>query len=627
MLDSLRSFSKTFIAKVFFAVLIVSFAAFGIQNVVTNLSATTVARVGDQDVSTRDFQRAYQQQLQAFSQQIGQVPTPEQASQLGIPGMALSRLTSDAAINQLANDFGLGVSDDKLAELVRNDPSFGGTLGGFNRQMFVQVLAQNGYTENEYLTAQARIARRQQLAVGLFGDTEVPQTALDLINRYQGDKRTVDYFVLNATAIPPIADPTDEDLAAYLKDHQSSFRTQETRTVDLLVLSPETLAAGKTPTDEEIAAEYERTKASLTKSEQRTIVQAVLPDDAAVKTFTDGLAAGKSFDDLLKETALTPTVIGTLSKAQVTDPALAEAAFGLAKAGDFVLIPGIQGKQRAVSVTDIVAGGTLSLAEAKDQVAKSLALSQAKTEFGDVLDQVEELRATFQPLTQIAERYKLPLVHLDLTPGSPQLTGVAGLADGDAARIGQTIFAAAEAGKLTPSISLAANRNAYFDLTKIEPARDQTLDEVKDAVAQAWTNEQTDAALAAEADKIGKQLDDGQSIDDIAAALNQFPSVSSPLGRQGDGTPTFNAAVADAIFAGAADHHGTVKNADGDYVVFKVAEITPAAAGDMQPQLKDALENSARDGLFGEFVAGLRDQAGVRVNQAALNQLLSTVTQ
>lgn len=622
MLDSLRSFSKTFVAKVFFAVLIVSFAAFGINNVVTNLGSTTVARVGDQDISTRDFQRAYQQQIQAAAQQLGQVPTPDQATQLGIPGMALSRLSSDAAINQLANDFGLGVSDDKLAELVRNDPSFGGTLGGFNRQSFVQVLAQNGYTENEYLAMQAKAARRQQLAVGLFGDAQVPQTALQLINRYQGDKRTVDYFVLNSTAIPPVAEPTDDELAAYLKDHQADFRTKETRTVDLLVLSPETLAATKTPTDEEIAAEYERTKAALAKAEQRTVVQAVLPDDAAVKTFTDGLAAGKSFEELLKETQLTPTVIGTLAKTQVTDPALAEAAFGLAKAGDFVLIPGIQGKQRAVSVSDIVPGGTLSLAEAKDQVAKNLALTQAKAEYGDVLDQVEELRATLQPLTQVAERYKLPLIHLDLTPGSPQLATVTSLGQGDAAKIGQTIFAA-ESGKLSPSISLAANRNAWFDLTKIEPARDQTLDEVRDAVAQAWTNEKTDAALTDEATKLQAQLDAGKSIEDLAASLNQFPSVSAPLGRQGDGTPTFNTSVATAIFDGGPDHHGTVKNADGDYVVFKVAEVTPAPT-DVEPRLKDVLENAARDALYGEFVGGLRDQAGVRINQAALNQLLSS---
>ena len=84
--------------------------------------------------------------------------------------MTLSRLASDAAVNQLTKEFGLGVSENKLAELVRDDPAFGGTLGGFNRQSFVQVLAQNGFTENEYLDMQAKAARRQQLAVGLFGD-------------------------------------------------------------------------------------------------------------------------------------------------------------------------------------------------------------------------------------------------------------------------------------------------------------------------------------------------------------------------------------------------------------------------------------------------------------------------
>ena len=49
-------------------------------------------------------------------------------------------------------------------------------------------------------------------------------------------------------------EPTEEELAAYLTEHQAEFRTQETRTTDVLVLSPEalareafTLAAAKLP--------------------------------------------------------------------------------------------------------------------------------------------------------------------------------------------------------------------------------------------------------------------------------------------------------------------------------------------------------------------------------------------
>jgi peptidyl-prolyl cis-trans isomerase D len=613
MLDSLRAFSKTTIAKLFFAVLIVSFAAFGINNVITSLGSTTVARVGDQEITIRDFQRAYQQQLNAAAQQIGRMPTNDEAMALGVPSQTLSRLTADAAINQLTDRMGLGVSDDKLGEMLRTQ--FGGS---FNRDNFQQALAQAGYSEDDYLKEQAESARRQQLVLALFNDAEPPATAMNLISRYMGDTRSVDYFVLNSTSVPAVPAPTDEELAQYLKDHQADFRTEETRSVDILTLSPDVLAAGKTFTDEELKAEYERSKASLTRPETRHIIQVVLPDAAAVKTFTDGKAAGKSFDELVKEAGLTVADLGKLSKSQVTDPRLADAAFGLAQ-GDFAIIPGAIG-QRAVSVTEIEGGGTIPFEEAKDQVRQNLALAQARNEYGDVLDQIEELRAAFKPLDEIAQRFNLKPTHVELTSSGDALSAIPDIAATDRAKVTSAIFNA-EPNKLAASIPLSSNHTVWFDLKKVDPARDQTLAEVHDAVATAWTNEKTEAALEAEAKKLEGQLASGAAIADLAAAHNQIPQISQPMTRRGDGTPVFSAAVAEAIFNGGPDHAGAVKDTDGDYVVFKVNQVMPAG-GDMQPQLKATIENAARDSLYAAFVGGLRDEAGVRINQQALEQVL-----
>ena len=616
MLDSLREFSKTTIAKIFFAVLIVSFAAFGINNVITTLGSSTVARVGDQDISTRDFQRAYQQQLNAAAQQIGRVPTGQEAMALGIPSLTLSRLSADASVNQLAEHMGIGVSDDKLGEMVRND--FGNIPGGLSRENFQQVLAQNGLSEDDYFKNQGSAARRQQVVLALFSDVQPPKTAMNLIARYTGDTRSVDYFVLNSTAIPPVATPTDDELAQYLKDHQADFRTEETRSIDVLTLSPEVLAATKTYSDDELKAEYERTKASLTKPESRHIVQVVLPDAAAVKIFTDGKAAGAKFDDLVKQAGLTVTDLGTLSKSQVTDPTLADAAFGLAQ-GDFAIVPGAIG-QRAVSVPEIQGGGTLTFEEAKDKVRESLGLAAARQEYGDTLDQIEELRAAFKPLSEIAQRFNLKPVHVELTRSGDALSAVPDIAATDRAKVVDAVFKA-EPEKLAASIQLSSNHSVWFDLAKVAPARDETLDEVRDAVATAWTNEKTEAALADEAKALEGKLASGAAIADLAAADNQIPQISLPMTRQGDGTPTFSPAVAGEIFNGGADHYGTVKNSDGDYVVFKVNQVTPAS-GDVAPQLADTLANAARDSLYAEFVTGLRNEAGVHVNQQVLQQIL-----
>src|SRR5690606_22265356 len=145
MLDSFRKISKTWVGKLIGGFLIIGLAGFGISNVIFDIGTNTVARVGDEEITAREFQRAYSTDLQRFAQQMGQMPTPEQALAMGVPSATLNRLASDAAINSTAEQLGLGVSDDRLAIMLRQDPSFAGSLGQFERQNFLRVLQQSGF--------------------------------------------------------------------------------------------------------------------------------------------------------------------------------------------------------------------------------------------------------------------------------------------------------------------------------------------------------------------------------------------------------------------------------------------------------------------------------------------------
>jgi peptidyl-prolyl cis-trans isomerase D len=621
MLDSLRGFAKSWPGKIMGAFLLVGVAGFGINNVITDFGTNTVARVGDEEINSRDFLRAYQSQINQVAQQIGSVPTPEQAVNLGIPGTVLQNLAQDAALNQMANRFGLGVSEQKLSELLRNDPNFQGTLGTFDRDSFGQVLQMSGMTEAEYFEGQSDAAKRQQVVLSLFGDTQLPATASALVNKYAADQRTIDYFVLTENNIQAPPPPTEEELSAYLAEHQAEFRTVETRTVQMLRLSPADLAATKTIPEDAIAAEYERTKAGLSQPERRTIQQVVLNPEQ-VTVFEAGLTAGTPFATLIVNAALTATELGTLAQAEIQDASLASAAFGLPQGG-FALVDGVAGK-RAIHVSAIEAAGAPSLEEARAQISQNLALAEARNEVADVQDQVEELRAAFRPLTEIAERFGLPLFEANVTASGNELNVIPDLAQEDLPRVSQAIFRATE-GQLTPSVQLAGNGNLYFDLLRIDPARDQTLDEVRDQVATALTTERTNNAIQAAANEAVARLDRGEALADIAASYNVFPQLSQPFNRFGSEASGVDGSVASAAFAGNADHHGQAVSQAGEFVVFQVVDVI-SAEGNLAEQANASLENEVRVGLYSEFVSAVRDQAGLRVNQQALQQTLSLNT-
>ncbi|MCS6759119.1 MAG: hypothetical protein MO852_08950, partial [Candidatus Devosia euplotis] len=181
----------------------------------------------------------------------------------------------------------------------------------------------------------------------------------------------------------------------------------------------------------------------------------------------------------------------------------------------------------------------------------------------------------------------------------------------------------ADKAQLTAALPLEGSGCLYLDGSVIEPVRDQTLEEVRDAVATALTTERTNAALlAASADAVAS-LDAGTALADVAVSYNVFPQLSAPFNRFGATDGSIDSVVASAAFAGDASHHGSTLNQSGEHVVFQVVDVIPAT-GPLEAGAEASLENEVRVELYGDFVTAVRDDAGLRVNQRALQQVLDS---
>lgn len=618
MLDNLRKFASTLPGKILGALLLIGLAGFGVSGVLTSIGVNTVAKIGSQDITLLDFQRSYQSQLNVVAQQVGQVPTAEQALSMGIPTTVLTRLATDKVMNELGADYGLGVSDSRIAESLRQDPSFSGTLGGFDRQIFEQVLQQNGYTESEFFQTQRQVAQRQQLAMGLFGEVPVPDTMKQLVQSFSADRRTINYMVLSSDNLLPVAEPTDEEMATYLADNQDDYRTDELRNISVMVLTPDVLAAGYDISDEAIAAEYEQTQQNYVRVERRTISQVPLPDDETASAFEQGADSGASFDTLLEETGQTPTELGTMAQAAINDTNLADAAFSLEE-GEYAVIPGAMG-QRAVYVSAIEPGGQMSLEQAHDQIDERLRSARAREDFILVLDQIEEQRAAFVELPEIAADFGLEVSDVALASDGAALEGVSGLAPGEADQIAQRVFSS-EPDQLAPSVNLGANKTAWFDLNSIEEERNQTLDEIQDTIFADIMAERQNEALALKASEIADAIAGQENFDSVAVNNNLFPQISEPIGRSGNGSDIITSAVASAAFQGGEGYVGTARDAAGDFVIFEVISIT-SSEEPLGDQTASSLEDSFRNNVYSEFAGGLRSDSQLRINQDVLMQAL-----
>jgi peptidyl-prolyl cis-trans isomerase D len=620
MLDNLRNFGRSWVAKIFIGIVILAVAGFGLPSIFLDLNANTVARVGDQNVTAREFDRIYRNQLNQFAARTGMSPTAQQALSFGLPNATLARLANDAAIETLAQRLDLGASQGKLAQLVRRDPSFAGALGTFDRDAFVAVLRQSGYTEAEYLNLQRKAAKSEQLGMMLDG-VQLPRFALDIANSYENDRRTIEFIELNPVFFTVGDEPSEDELTQFFAENQERFRTQETRTVRLLPLTPEALAAGVEISDAQIEAEYQRTAANYVTVEQRRISQLLLNDADTLAAFEQGLAEGRDFADLTVEAGVETNVspLGLFAQNQINDTALARAAFELEEGG-FAIIPGALG-QRAIWVSEVVEGGQQPLEAVRDTIEQNLRLSAGRDTLLDAFDAIEEARAAFQPVDAVAETYGLDFHEVTLSRSGEALDSISTIPPTAHETVVNQVFSASQDASFTPAISLGSNRAIFFELLDVQPERDQTLDEVRDEVVAAWQELQTNNAVITAAEDIVARLDTGSDMFTVAAETGAVPQASQAFGRTGTQDGTVGPDLASAAFVGGQGSAGYVQTEEGDVVVFQVTSVMSATASDSS-QVADALQEGFADQIFARFVEGLRQDTPIRINQETLNRLI-----
>ncbi len=340
MLDALRASSQTWVGRSIMAVvmglLVIAFGFWGIADVFRGFGANTLARVGSTEITPQQFQGAYQRQLVEMQEQQRRAITSEEARERGIDRQVLSRMLSDAALDQEAQRLGLGLPDSVIARQIMQDDAFKGPDGQFNRQTFESRLQDNGLTEQNYVAETRAAALRQQIVATLTDNLAAPRAMLEIINRYYHEIRNIDYIVLPKSAAGAIPVPTDAELKSYFESHRDLYRKPEFRKISLLVVSSTSLADVESIahpiSDAEIKKRYDEVKNQrYTQAEQRQVQQIVFPDEKTANAAAAKLAGGETFDALIAERKLAPkdTDLGTVTEASLVDKVVSAVVFSV----------------------------------------------------------------------------------------------------------------------------------------------------------------------------------------------------------------------------------------------------------------------------------------------------------
>ena len=591
------------------AMLILGLGGFG----VTSFSGgvTKIASVGDIDVSADDYARALQTQVNAMSQQFGQQISTQEALAFGIDKQVIQSVITRAALDNEAQRIGISVGDAEVANRITGMDSFKGTSGDFDREAYRSTLNRNNLSEAEFEGNLRRDVSRELLQGAVGGGFAAPQAMTDTLFAWAGERRGFSMLRLTeADLVAPVADPTDAELQAHYDANIDRFTKPEAKRITYVSLLPEAIAKDQ-PVDEAMLKDlYQDRIDEFVVPERRILERLIYPDQATADGARLAFDAGTPFETLVTERNLTLDAIalGDVAKAELG--AAGDTIFAAAESD--VVGPILTDLGPALfRVVAVLAAEETTFDAARETLAIEFQTDAARRLIADRVEEIDDLLAGGATLEDLSKEAGLALATLDFVPGQ----------QGEAAIEGYPAFRAAaeavQAEDFAEAIVLEDGGLVALRLDEIVPAAPIPLGEAQDKVSEDWRKTTVARALTARAAEIKSELEGG-------AAIGSFGIVDVTPGTARNGF------VADApetllgeVFK-LAEGVVQVIEAEGFTAVVRLDRILPAATeGEDALALQEALtaqaEQAIADDAFTAFTSALTAQAGITLDQAAIN--------
>ncbi|MDE2331927.1 MAG: SurA N-terminal domain-containing protein [Bradyrhizobium sp.] len=628
MLRGIRKASSNWLGKTIMAVvmgvLIVSFGIWGIADIFRGFGQSTLATVGHTEISTEQFRQLYMDRLQQIGRQFGRPMTMDQARAFGLDRQVLQQTIAEAALDEEARRLGLAQSEEETKRMIFSDPNFKGSNGAFDPARFEAAIRQFGYSEARYVADQRKVTLRHQIAGTISAGLTPPKVMIDALSHFQNEQRSIEYVKLNAAQAGTIDPPSPATLASYFDEHKVQFRAPEYRKIAFVAITPEEIGKWSEVSDEDARKLYATRRDTLGTPEKREVQQIVFPNMEEAMAARTRLGSGTSFDELARQRGLKASDVdlGMVSKSEIIDPGIANAAFSL-PSGE--ISQPVQGRfgVAVVKIGKIVPGVDVSYDSVSQGLKKEIATERARKQVSDLRDKMEDERGGGASVIEAAKKLGLASVTIDAVDRSGRLPNgqlATNIPPGlDVVTQGFN----SDVGVDNDPISYHGGY-VWFDVLGITPSRERSLDEVKDQVEAKWHEDQVASRLRTKATEMVQKLDQGAKLADETAAAGLKVETAASFKR--DATPPgVPASAIAAAFRTAKDGAGQTPGAGiGEWIVYRVTDITVPPvdmASDDIKKMKGQLERSLEDEQIAQYVAKLETQIGTSINEAAFAQV------
>ena len=411
MLDLLRRNASGPFGLTLIILLVLAFSVWGIGDIFRNYDVGTLARIGDREVDSQEFLFRYNREINRISNELERFVSNEEARDSGIDIQILTNLLVEKTLNSSADKMKLRPSDKSLTERLKNTNSFRNAFNQFDKNVFNQVLRQNGITEDLFFSMERDSIAQAQIYRALFENLNISKEFSNLIHRFQNEDRNVEYIVLNTdTENIDSYEINNQELLNYYNNNKDNYKSESKRDFTLLTLLKSEISSLIEVQEDIIKEIYENNVSDYETPEKRTYY--VIPFNSseevnlALSNFKENtdinniiVSRGLSIEDVLQS---------SLSLEEGLNDAISNKAFEVDKN---ILAGPVQGPfgPTLIYVTKIESSLKKTFLEVKEKIEQDYKSEETQDKIYEIYNIIEDQRAAGLTFEEIALENNLKL--------------------------------------------------------------------------------------------------------------------------------------------------------------------------------------------------------------------------
>ena len=625
MLRSMRSHAKTIVSKIILALLIASFAVWGIGDmIVARPEQAEVARVGKVAISRLAVENEMQRDVAQLRQRLGEQYKPEFLQMLNIPQQVANRMVAQELMRQETKALGVIPSDHMVADVLRTDKNFHNADGKFDKKKFLRILRQNGMAERDFVALMRDDIARRLLSQTVSGNFAVQDMAVKIMQAAAKEQRDVVVYRI-AKPSDKVADPTDKELEAYYNSVSDRYTIPEYRQISYVTIDEGHVEREFNITSEELKQLYEERAEEFKIPENRDIELLLYTGKDHADQAKEMLVSGKSIKEVSK--ALPPvnavnTEMKAVGRGRLPE-ALEQVIFSLGIgevsqpiAGDFGF--------HVVKVAGVNEGKIKLFSEVKDGLRDELRANRSSELLTKKADALEDSLAGGSTLAEAAKELGLTMQKVEA------FSKQGSTPDGRQAKLPdlKNFVPLAFSVNEGEASSISLGRAGVYYLVqadKVIAEQLQPIAEVKSELIKSWKQSKRSTMRMKHAADVAGKLADPKQREAALTSGDVKRLVSGKLSRQnlklsGINLPTD---MVQSIFA--TDVGGVTRSSqlpDGRYAVALVnaAHMPPLkdTLDDEAKQLRASMQTNQQQELMQQLMAHLYEKYNVEINQDIL---------